>query len=61
MAVGAVHRARKGLWHHPSPIVWPPPVTYPEMRAMAAEILPGSLYRRHLLWRYSIVWRKPRA
>ncbi|MFE9005734.1 class I SAM-dependent methyltransferase [Streptomyces sp. NPDC007875] len=61
VAVGTVHRARKGLWHHPSPIVWPPPVTYPEMRAMAAEILPGSLYRRHLLWRYSIIWRKPRG
>ncbi|MFE0252568.1 class I SAM-dependent methyltransferase [Streptomyces sp. NPDC059010] len=30
-----------------------------EMRALAAEILPGSEYRRHLLWRYSIVWRKP--
>ncbi|MEV7803208.1 class I SAM-dependent methyltransferase [Microbispora sp. NPDC088329] len=55
----AVHRAVKGHWEHPSPIVWPPPVTYPQMRALAAEILPGSRYRRHLLWRYSVVWRKP--
>ncbi|MBP2703885.1 class I SAM-dependent methyltransferase [Microbispora sp. RL4-1S] len=54
------HRVTKGHWQHPSPIVWPPPVTYPEMRALAAEILPGSQYRRHLLWRYSITWRKPR-
>jgi SAM-dependent methyltransferase len=60
VAVGTVHRAVKGRWQHPSPIVWPPPVTYPEMRALAAEILPGSEYRRHVLWRYSIVWRKPR-
>ena len=59
VAVGTVHRATKGRWQHPSPIVWPPPVTYPEMRALAAEILPGSQYRRHLLWRYTITWRKP--
>ncbi|MEV0407665.1 class I SAM-dependent methyltransferase [Actinoallomurus sp. NPDC050550] len=59
-AVGTFHRAMKGHWEHPSPIVWPPPVTYAEMRALAAEILPGSQYRHHLLWRYSIVWRKPR-
>lgn len=50
---------REGPWEHPSPKVWPPPVTYPQMRALAAEILPGSQYRRHLLWRYSITWRKP--
>ncbi|CDR06026.1 class I SAM-dependent methyltransferase [Streptomyces iranensis] len=60
VAVGKVHRARKGHWQHPSPVVWPPPVTYPEMRALAADLLPGSRYRRHVLWRYSIVWRKPR-
>ncbi|GAB3972085.1 class I SAM-dependent methyltransferase [Actinoallomurus acanthiterrae] len=60
VVVGTFHRALKGHWHHPSPVVWPPPVTYTEMRALAAEILPGSRYRRHLLWRYSIVWRKPR-
>ncbi len=53
------HRATKGLWEHPSPTVWPPPATYPQMRALAAEILPGSRYRRHLLLRYSVVWRKP--
>ncbi|WP_205315539.1 hypothetical protein [Nonomuraea lactucae] len=44
----------------PSRTLWPPPVTYPQMRALAAEILPGSRYRRHLMWRYSVTWRKPR-
>jgi hypothetical protein len=24
-----------------------------------AELLPGVRYRRHLLWRYSLVWTKP--
>ncbi|WP_449063843.1 class I SAM-dependent methyltransferase [Planomonospora algeriensis] len=59
VVVGAFHRAAKGHWEHPSPTVWPPPVTYRQMRAVAAEILPGSRYRRHLLLRYSITWRKP--
>jgi SAM-dependent methyltransferase len=52
------HRAVKGYWQHPSPVVWPPAVTYPEMQALAAELLPGATYRRHLLFRYSITWRK---
>ncbi|MBN6056893.1 class I SAM-dependent methyltransferase [Nonomuraea sp. RK-328] len=59
VVVGAAHRARKGLWRHSSPTVWPPPVTYRQMRDLAAEILPGSEYRRHLLLRYTITWRKP--
>lgn len=33
--------------------------TLSEMRALCAEILPGALVRKHLLWRYSIVWKKP--
>jgi SAM-dependent methyltransferase len=59
IVVGMLHRAAKGHWEHPSPTVWPPPVTYAQTRALAAEVLPGSEYRRHLLFRYSIVWRKP--
>ncbi|WP_026412316.1 class I SAM-dependent methyltransferase [Actinomadura oligospora] len=59
VVAGYAHRARKGYWEHPSPTVWPPPVTYREMRDLAAATLPGSEYRRHLLWRYSIVWRRP--
>ncbi|EFL22392.1 putative methyltransferase [Streptomyces himastatinicus ATCC 53653] len=59
VAVGTAHRAVKGQWQHPSPIVWPPPVTYRQMRALAAEVLPGARYRRHALFRYSLVWHKP--
>ncbi|GAA2323150.1 hypothetical protein GCM10010149_90460 [Nonomuraea roseoviolacea subsp. roseoviolacea] len=61
VAVSTFHRARKGLWHHPPPTAWPPPVTYGQMRGLAAELLPGSEYRRHLLLRYSVVWREPRS
>jgi SAM-dependent methyltransferase len=58
---GTLHRVAKGRWDHPSPLVWPPPVTYRRMRELAAEILPGAEYRRHLLFRYSLIWRKPQA
>lgn len=33
--------------------------TVSQMRALADEILPGSIVRRHLLWRYSLVYQKP--
>jgi hypothetical protein len=41
--------------------VWPPPLSYAEMRALARHELPGARYRRHLLWRYSLLWAKPAA
>ena len=61
VAAGTLHRVVQGHGQHPSPTVWPPPVTYAQRRELAAELLPGSEYRRHLLLRYSIVWRKPQA
>jgi SAM-dependent methyltransferase len=30
-----------------------------DVRAVAARHLPGARVRRHLLWRYSLIWRKP--
>jgi hypothetical protein len=38
---------------------YPPPMTYSEMRHLAAQLPPGARYRRHLLWRYSLTWTKP--
>ncbi len=32
-----------------------------EVRAACGRLLPGAEVRRHLLWRYSIVWQKPVA
>jgi SAM-dependent methyltransferase len=35
---------------------------YPSLaavRALAGDLLPGARVRRHLFWRYSLVWRKP--
>src|SRR5882672_6114258 len=33
--------------------------TMNEVRALCSEILPGAKVRKLLLWRYSIIWRKP--
>jgi SAM-dependent methyltransferase len=32
--------------------------TMNEVRALCADILPGAKIRKHLLWRYSVVWQK---
>jgi hypothetical protein len=52
-------RSGQTPWQSPSPVVWPPPETYPGMRRIAAAVLPGAWFRRLLLWRYSLVWVKP--
>ena len=33
-------------------------LTMSEVRTLCGEILPGAKVRKHLLWRYSIVWKK---
>ena len=51
-------RLVRNYWEHTAPICWPPPLTYREVRALSERVLPGVRYRRHLLNRYSLVWRK---
>jgi SAM-dependent methyltransferase len=67
VAVNLVLRAWKRDWGSSArqaqgaviaPVIWPPAHTYREMRQIAAAVLPGVRYRRHL-WRYSLRWRKP--
>jgi ubiquinone/menaquinone biosynthesis C-methylase UbiE len=36
-----------------------PDMSWREVRETARGILPGVRYRRHLMWRYSLLWRKP--
>jgi len=35
-----------------------PTMTLGEIRHDAGALLPGAVIRRHVLWRYSLVWRK---
>jgi SAM-dependent methyltransferase len=57
----AALRRRRGS-HRPgyqSPIVWPPPLSYRELRRLAERELPGASFRRRLYWRYTLTWTKP--
>lgn len=45
-------------WEDSAPRVWPPALTYGQTRSIASTVLPGARYRRHVLWRYSLVWTK---
>jgi 2-polyprenyl-3-methyl-5-hydroxy-6-metoxy-1,4-benzoquinol methylase len=57
----SAHRLVKAKWESPSPTIWPPAHTYREIRHVAERALPRARFRRHLLWRYSIVWTRPSA
>jgi ubiquinone/menaquinone biosynthesis C-methylase UbiE len=63
-AAGAVaHRWHR--WRHGgvremiAPAVWPPPDTFAQVQATAKRLLPGVRLRRHVLFRYSLLWTKP--
>jgi SAM-dependent methyltransferase len=53
------YRLAKVHWESPAPTVCAPPHTYRELESLVACTLPHARLRRHLLWRYSIVWTKP--
>jgi SAM-dependent methyltransferase len=55
------YQRSRSYWEHEAPKVWPPPETYPSARRTARRALPGVRYRRHLLFRYSLIWTRPTA
>jgi 2-polyprenyl-3-methyl-5-hydroxy-6-metoxy-1,4-benzoquinol methylase len=59
--VHRAHQAATGYWQSPAPTLTPARLSYPEIRRLAERVLPGARLRRHLLWRYSIVWSRPAA
>jgi len=54
-----VHQRRRTLWETSAPKIWPVPHSYGQARRVARRVLPGVRCRRHVLWRYSLVWTKP--
>lgn len=52
-------KLRRTYWEHSAPVVWPPPEDYDGMRAIAERVLPGVRFRRHVLWRWWLVWTQP--
>jgi ubiquinone/menaquinone biosynthesis C-methylase UbiE len=61
-AIGFVHstmqKRRHQEWQHTAPAIWPPPLTYSEVRRIAQDTLPGMSWTRLTLWRYALVWHK---
>ena len=56
--VNLVYRVLYGQGESGAPVM-DPEMSWREVRDTAAATLPGVRYRRHLLWRYSLHWRKP--
>ena len=50
------HALRRAWEEHGTTDVYP---TLAEVRGACEAELPGAAVRRHLLWRYSVLWRKP--
>ncbi len=52
------YRWTKPFQEQTSPTVWPPSDRYATTRRIATGLLPGLSWRRHLLFRYSLVWTR---
>jgi ubiquinone/menaquinone biosynthesis C-methylase UbiE len=52
-------RLTRKMGRPPGMPVKDPDQSWREVRAIARELTPGVRYRRHLMWRYSLLWRKP--
>jgi ubiquinone/menaquinone biosynthesis C-methylase UbiE len=52
------HKLSKSERNSGAPIM-DPQMSWSQVRATARRVLPGVSYRRHLLWRYSLLWDKP--
>lgn len=53
-----VRRRRHGMWEHGAPIARPAE-SYTEVLRTASLLLPGVRYRRHTLFRYTLLWTRP--
>jgi len=53
-----VQRRRHGWWEH-SAVIVDPTRSYTDVLKAATLLLPGCRYRRHVLFRYSLVWTRP--
>ena len=67
LATSIVTRLLRGTWRAAPPVrrAWREHgtadryVTLPEVREYCRPSLPGAIIRRHLMWRYSLIWKRP--
>ncbi|WP_062518029.1 class I SAM-dependent methyltransferase [Demequina gelatinilytica] len=55
------HRLFRGYWDHGCECVWPAPHSFRDVRRAAERLLPGAVYTRELMWRYTLTWEAPSA
>lgn len=53
-----VLKLSRKYWEHSAPKIWDMPDNYRRVKRIAEQCLPGVIFRRHLLWRYSLIWKK---
>lgn len=58
MVATRMARRRHRWWEHAAPLV-DPSRSYSEVLREATMVLPGCRYRRHVLFRWSLVWTRP--
>ena len=61
-AIGVVETRLRRLRRSHTMVTAPicdPEETYREVRTLARDVLPGVRFRRHNLFRYSLVWTRP--
>ncbi|MDN4477718.1 class I SAM-dependent methyltransferase [Demequina sp. SYSU T00039] len=57
--VDKFQRLFRGYWDHGCECVWPAPHSFRDVSEAAERLLPGSVYTRELLWRYTLTWDRP--
>ncbi len=58
LAIFVVVRVKR-KWEHTAPVVWPPPLTYGQVKRVSGTVLPRRRFRRLWLGRYWLSWTRP--
>lgn len=62
MVTSRMFKMKRAFWHHPAPMLWPPKDTFADVERIAKSVLGKDVvYQRHLLFRYTLTWKKPVA
>ncbi|RMI33388.1 class I SAM-dependent DNA methyltransferase [Nocardia stercoris] len=59
MGVLRAAQGRAGKWQDIGMPMLDPTTTTADVRSAARDLLPSAVVRRHLFWRYSLIWHKP--
>jgi hypothetical protein len=56
--INRIHLVAHGRSEYSAPVA-PAQMSLRQIRASVRRTLPGARLRRHLLWRYSVIWQRP--